>query len=66
MKYEQIYDGQWHMAVKKGYREQCCGCGLVHQHDFKIDDKGNLWIRSKELSRATASARRKFKFSPED
>lgn len=34
----QIYDGDW-IAPLKGFQEECCGCGLVHNVDFKVQDK---------------------------
>jgi hypothetical protein len=65
MKYHQAEDGEWFRPKKKGFREQCCGCGLVHVVDFRIVD-GRVELRARQDARATAAVRRGFKFSPEE
>lgn len=61
-RYYHVTDGEWIAVQKRGYKEQCCSCGLVHKHNFKIDAKGAIWIQSTVDNRATAAARRAFKF----
>ena len=42
----QVIDGTWY-AVGVGetpFIEECCGCGLVHRHNYKFE-KGRLWIQ---------------------
>jgi hypothetical protein len=46
-------------------REQCCDCGLIHRLDFRIVD-GRIEFRARRDDRATAAARRKFRFAPEE
>lgn len=64
-KYDQLVDGEWMTPVRKGFKEQCCGCGLVHIVDYRLVD-GKIQFRATVDNRATAAARRKFKFTPED
>jgi len=28
--------GQWVQPIQKGYRMQCCDCGLVHRMEFRV------------------------------
>ena len=28
--------GEWVQPVRKGYRMQCCDCGLIHRLDFRV------------------------------
>lgn len=65
LKYDQLSDGEWMAPVRKGFKEQCCGCGLVHVVDYRIAD-GKIEFRATVDNRATAAARRKFKFTPEE
>lgn len=64
-RYEQIHDGEWFTPKRKGFREQCCDCGLVHIVDYRIVN-GQIQFRSRRDARATAAVRRKFKFGPEE
>lgn len=59
--YHHVQWGEWMRVVKRGFREQCCDCGLVHDLDFRIVD-GNIEIRTRRNERATAAVRRAFKF----
>lgn len=58
MKYPQIQDGEWYNPSRKGHKEMCCDCKLVHKTEYKIDDQGTLWIKSTRDNRATSAARR--------
>ena len=59
--YHQMIDGVWLSVPKRGFKEQCCSCGHVHQTDFRIV-KGKLQFRATTDNRATAAVRRAFKF----
>jgi hypothetical protein len=60
----------------KNFREQCCDCGLIHRLDFRIVDGRNgtrpgvrglrVEFRTRRDDRATAAARRTFKFAPDE
>lgn len=63
--YEQMIEGVWFRPVKRGWRNQCCDCGLVHDFDLRVKD-GHVEIKIRKVNRrATAAVRRAFKFSPE-
>lgn len=62
MSYYQITDGEWLAVPKRGFKEQCCSCGLVHRVNFRITDKGAIEIQTFRDERATAAVRRAFKF----
>lgn len=64
-KYEQVYDGEWFMPVKKNYKNACCDCGMVHKINHKIKD-GNLWLQFSVDRRATSAMRRAFKFTKDE
>ncbi len=36
IRYEQVYNGEWTQPQMTGYLEKCCGCGLIHTHNFKV------------------------------
>lgn len=46
----------WVTPVRKGYRMQCCDCGLVHAIDFRVKD-GKIQFRVERHFRATAGVR---------
>ena len=33
--YYHVSDGEWIEVTKRGFKEQCCDCGLVHEMEFK-------------------------------
>ena len=47
------------------HREQCCDCGLIHRLDVRIVD-GKVEFRTRRDDRATAAARRTFKFTQDE
>ena len=49
----------------RNFREQCCDCGLIHRLDFRIVD-GKVEFRTRRDDRATAAARRTFKFTQDE
>lgn len=60
-RYHQIVDGEWVRVLKRGFRDMCCDCGLVHRMDFRIID-GRIEFKVHRDDRATAAARRPYKF----
>lgn len=63
--YYHVQDGEWTQVPKGGFKEQCCSCGHVHQTKFRMI-KGKLHFRAVTDNRATAAARRKFKFAKDE
>jgi hypothetical protein len=64
--YYHVSNGEWIKVPKRGYKEQCCDCGLVHSMNFKIDDKGGIHIQTFRDTRATNGARKNFNFSKDE
>ena len=62
-KYHQVIEGEWTPIVKRGHVNQCCECALVHVIDYREREKGVLEMRVRVNRRATAAARRPFKFA---
>ena len=62
--YYHVTDGEWVSIPFRGFKEQCCSCGHTHKTDFRIVD-GGLQFRCITDNRATAAARRAFKFEKE-
>ena len=60
--YYHVSNGEWITVAKRGYKEQCCDCGLVHKLNFKILESGEISIQTTRDERATAAVRRGFKF----
>jgi hypothetical protein len=63
--YYHVTDGEWVQIPFRGFKEQCCSCGHVHQVDFRIVN-GKLQFKAVTDNRATAAARRIFKFTKDD
>jgi hypothetical protein len=63
--YDVISYGEWTRPRLRNFREQCCDCGLIHRLDFRIVD-GRIEFRTRRDERATAAARRNFKFTPDE
>jgi len=65
MKYYEMEEGEWITPQKKGYRLQCCDCGLVHKIDFRIIDNEDgtkkIQFRAFRDYRATGQVRRHMK-----
>jgi hypothetical protein len=74
--YPVIAYGEWTRPRLRNFREQCCDCGLIHRLDFRIVDgrKGvharlrglKIEFRTRRDDRATAAARRTFKFGADE
>lgn len=63
--YHQITEGEWVEPVHRKFSLQCCDCALVHDMDFRVV-KGAVQFRVRKVNhRATAAARRPFKFKKE-
>lgn len=58
-------DNEWVEVPRGGFKEQCCSCGHVHRTKFRVV-AGKLEFKSVTDNRATAAARRQFKFTKED
>ena len=56
---------KWTRPRMRNFREQCCDCGLIHRLDFRIVD-GKVEFRTRRDDRATAAARRTFKFTKDE
>jgi hypothetical protein len=56
--YYQVTDGEWIRVAKRGYKDQCCSCGLVHKLNFRIVD-GEIEIQTFRDGKATGGARRR-------
>ena len=63
--YRVISYGESTRPRMRNFREQCCDCGLIHRLDFRIVD-GGIEFRTRRDDRATAAARRSFKFTPDE
>jgi hypothetical protein len=63
--YDVIRYGEWTRPRMRNFRERCRDCGLIHRLDFRIVD-GRIEFRTRREDRATAAARRSFKFTPDE
>jgi hypothetical protein len=61
--YYHVTDGEWIEVPRRGYKEQCCDCGLIHRMNFKVTKSGKIQIQTFRDVRATNGARSKFKFT---
>jgi hypothetical protein len=73
--YPVIAFGEWTRPRMRNFREQCCDCGLIHRLDFRIVDSKGARVRPRGLTiefrtrrddRATAAARRTFRFAADE
>jgi hypothetical protein len=59
--YPQWYDGEWVRVPMRGFREQCCDCGLVHVINYRIkkDKRGRnkIEVQAFRDGKATGGAR---------
>jgi hypothetical protein len=58
--YHQARDGEWFRVRKRGFKDACCHCGLVHTINYRIVD-GTLEMQAIIDERATAAMRRGMK-----
>ena len=64
--YYHITDSEWITIPWRGFKEQCCDCGLIHRLNFKVNDKGELEMQTFRDGKATGGARRPFNFTKEE
>jgi hypothetical protein len=57
MKYDQPKEGEWVQPISKGYKFNCCDCGLVHNIDFRLK-AGHIQFRVWRNNRSTGQVRR--------
>jgi hypothetical protein len=50
--------GKWYV-LRTPELTECCGCGLVHHTEYKLDENGRLLWRAREDKRATRAARKR-------
>jgi hypothetical protein len=55
--YEEPQEAEWVKPIMNKYKMSCCDCGLVHDLDFKIENKRVLF-RAFRNNRATGQIRR--------
>ncbi len=59
-----VYDtpsaGEWIQPVRRGYKLQCCDCGLVHKINFRLRDRRIQFAVWRD-NRSTAAVRRERK-----
>jgi hypothetical protein len=48
-----VEDGEWVTIAWKRQREMCCGCGLEHDVDYRVED-GKLQFRAVQRRRRKA------------
>ncbi len=65
-KFYHLEDSEWIRITKKDHKHRCCDCSLTHIVSYRNGPNGSLETRWKIDAKATAAARRKFKFTPED
>jgi hypothetical protein len=56
--YHQARDGEWFRITKRGFKDACCHCGLVHVVNFRTNPDGTLEMQATIDRRATAAMRR--------
>jgi hypothetical protein len=76
VRYPVIAYGEWTQPRMRNFREQCCDCGLIHRLEFRIVDQRKvsrapprgltIEFRTRRDDRATAAARRTFRFSQDE
>lgn len=59
--YYHVTDGEWIRVPLKGYKEQCCDCGLVHRLTFKLKKnsrgQNEIWVQTFRDGKSTGGAR---------
>lgn len=59
--YTQVHSGEWVQPTRKGYKMECCDCGLVHTVDFRIITNGRgsvIQLRAFRDEKATKQKRK--------
>ena len=55
--YYHVTDGEWIVVPRRGFKEMCCDCSLVHRLNFRLNKVGQIEIQTFRDSRATNGAR---------
>lgn len=63
--YLHAQDGEWIEVPMRGYKEQCCDCGLIHRMNFRLNARGKIEIQAFRDGPATGGARKGFRYTPE-
>jgi len=58
--YYQVTNGEWVPIPWRGFKDQCCHCGLVHRTNFRIKN-GKLQFQAFVDGKATGGARTRFR-----
>jgi hypothetical protein len=61
-RYHQLRDGEWTAVKRRGHKDACCDCGLVHRIEYRVAPDGRIELRAFRDDRATAAVRRRFAF----
>lgn len=64
--YYHVTDGEWIEVQMRNNFDQCCDCGLIHRINFRINAKGKIEMQATRDGRATAGARKHFRFTKDD
>lgn len=64
-RYHALEDDKWVLVPRRGLRHMCCDCASVHKVDQRETAYGTE-MRFRRDRRATAAARRGFKFTREE
>lgn len=72
--YHHLEDGEWFELNMRAHWDQCCSCALIHKQQYVALDKKTgkrargikILMRAYRDDRATAAARRNFKFEKDD
>lgn len=66
-KYKTVKEGEWVQPIMNGYRLSCCDCGLVHEINFRIIEKGKkIQLQAYRNQRSTSALRRNRTYSHND
>jgi hypothetical protein len=51
MKARDVKDNEWIKPAMTGYIMECCGCGMMHRMDFRVESDGiNIELRGARLT----------------
>lgn len=52
--YEQVIVGEW-FAPTKRHVEKCCGCGIIHELEYRINE-GQIEVRVTKITKPRKKA----------
>lgn len=58
-RFEQVWEGEWDTLDWTNNEEMCCGCNMVHNTKYRVDDRGKLQRKVSVDRRKTYAARRR-------